>query len=400
MLDLSFGEELEAFRQEVRAFIRAELPEDVKREVEREVFELEREDQMRWHRILYDKGWTCPGWPKEYGGPGWSLEQQYIFEQELAANSAPRLTPFGWDMLGPTIIEFGTEEQKRRHLPGILSGEVWWCQGFSEPNAGSDLAALKCKAVRDGDHYVVNGLKTWTSTGHKADWMFGLFRTDSSGKRQEGITFLLFDLKGPGVSMTPLFTFDGGHEINQTFFTDVRVPAENRIGEENKGWTIAKFLLGLERLGIAEVSRSKAMLGRLKTLARQQVRGDRPLIEEQGFADRIAELEIELRAIELTEQRFLFGGAGAEELGPEASILKLRGTATQQAITELTMEALGYYAHAYLPGRTAPGHNAPDVGPEAAGYASQTYFNFRKTSIYGGTNEIQRNIVAKAVLGL
>ena len=399
-MDLSFSPEIEAFRREVRTFIRENLPADIKRMAEQEQHELEREDQMRWHRILFEKGWSVPSWATEDGGPGWSHEQQYVFEQELAANGAPRLTPFGWDMLGPTIIAFGTEGQKKRFLPGIISGEEWWCQGFSEPGAGSDLASLQCKAVRDGDHYVLNGEKTWTSTGHKADLMFGLFRTDSSGKRQHGITFLLLDMKTPGITLTPIITFDGGHEVNQTFFDDVRVPVENRIGEESKGWAIAKYLLGLERLNIAEVARTRAMIGRLKTICGTELGGGRPLIEDRDIAERIAELEIDLRALELTEQRFLFGGAGVEELGAEASILKIRGTEIQQKATEMTVGALAYYAHPYLPEQLTEGANEEAVGGEATGYAAISYFNLRKTSIYGGTNEIQRNIVAKAVLGL
>ena len=400
-MDLSFSPEIEAFRREVRTFIRENLTADVKRMAEQEQHELEREDQMRWHRILYEKGWSVPSWPVEYGGLGWNHEQQYVFEQELAANGAPRLTLSNWlGMIGPTIIAFGTEDQKKRFLPGCISGEEWWCQGFSEPNAGSDLASLKCKAVLDGDHYVINGQKTWTSDGHKADLMFGLFRTDSSGKRQHGITFLLLDMKSPGVTLTPIITFDGGHEVNQTFFDNVRVPVENRIGEENKGWTIAKYLLGLERLNIAEVARTRTIIARLKKICGTALRGGQPLIEDREFSKRIAELEIDLRALELTEQRFLFGEASVEELGAESSILKIRGTEIQQKATEMAVEALAYYAQPYVPEQLTEGYNEEMVGDEATGYAAISYFNLRKTSIYGGTNEIQRNIVAKAVLGL
>ena len=252
----------------------------------------------------------------------------------------------------------------------------------------------------DGDHYVLNGQKTWTSTGHKADLMFGLFRTDSSGKRQHGITFLLLDMKAPGVTLTPILTFEGGNEVNQTFFDNVRVPVENRIGEEDKGWTIAKYLLGLERLNIAEVARSRAMIGRLKKIGGTALRCGQPLIEDREFSERIAELEIDLRALELTEQRFLFSGAGVDELGAEASILKIRGTEIQQKTTEMAVEALAYYAQPYVPEQLTEGYNEEMVGEEATGYAALSYFNLRKTSIYGGTNEIQRNIVAKAVLGL
>ena len=400
-MDLTFSDELEAFRQEVRDFIREKLPEDIKRQAQQEVMELSREDQTRWHKILLEHGgWCCPMWPKEYGGPGWSYEQQYIFERELALNSAPRLTIFTTNMIGPTIIEFGTEAQKKQFLPGMLTADVWWCQGYSEPNAGSDLASLQCRADRDGDEYVLNGTKIWTSAGHMADWMFGLFRTDSSGKKQLGITFLLVDLKSPGLSMTPIITLEGGHETNQTFFDDVRVPVANRIGEEHKGWTVAKYLLGLERFGTAEVSPSYAMLKRLKNLARTAVMDGAPLIEDRSFAERIAEVEMELRALELTEMRFLFGPGGPDAMGPEASMLKIRGTEVQQLITELTMEALGYYAHPYQPKLREPGANEEPVGTPASVYASWNYFNFRKTSIYSGSNEIQKNIIAKAVLGL
>ena len=400
-MDLRFSDELEAFRQEVRSFIREKLPDDLKRQVENEVMELGREDQTRWHKLLLEQGgWCCPSWPKEHGGPGWSYEQQYIFERELALNSAPRLTGFTTNMIGPTLIEFGTEAQKERFLPPMLTCDEWWCQGYSEPNAGSDLASLQCRADRDGDHYVLNGTKIWTSYIHRADYMFGLFRTDSAGKKQHGITFLLVDVRDPGVSYTPIITFDGGHEVNQTFFDNVSVPEENRVGEEHQGWTVAKYLLGLERFGTAEVSRSDAMLKRLKAIASTQVMADRPLIEDRGFAERIAEAEIELRALEITEMRFLFGPGGPDAMGAEASMLKIRGTEVQQTITELTAEALGYYAHAYVPEQLEPGFNEEPVGPHAAGYAASTYFNFRKTSIYSGSNEIMKNIIAKAVLGL
>lgn len=399
-MDMTISKELQAFREEVRRFIGEHLPADIRREVQQEKMDLPREYEARWHRILYERGWSCPSWPKEYGGTGWSYEQQYIFERELALNDAPRPLHFGTTMLGPAIIEFGTEEQKQRFLPGILSGDEFWCQGYSEPNAGSDLASLQCRAERDGAEYVINGTKIWTTDGHKADFMFGLFRTDSSGKKQHGITFLLLDLGSTGISMTPIVTFDGGREINQVFFDDVRVPVANRLGEEHCGWTIAKYVLGLERFGTAEVSRSMASLARLKAIAAMSPCEGSSLMENRAFADRLAELEIDLQALEVTEQRFLFGTAGPDAMGPEASMLKVRGTEVQQKITELTVEALGYYAHAHVPEQLQDGYNAEHVGLRETGYAAAHYFNMRKISIYSGSNEIQKNIIAKAVLGL
>ncbi|MDH3690815.1 MAG: acyl-CoA dehydrogenase family protein, partial [Gammaproteobacteria bacterium] len=294
----------------------------------------------------------------------------------------------------------GTKEQKQRFLPGILTGEDFWCQGYSEPNSGSDLASLRCRAERDGNDYIINGTKIWTTDGHKADFMFGLFRTDSTGKKQHGITFLMLDIRSPGVSMTPIITFEGGHEVNQVFFDNVRVPVKNRLGEENLGWSIAKYVLGLERFGTAEVSRSLPSLNRLKKIAATEMSGGEPLINDHGFAEKLADVEIDLRALEITEQRFLFGPGGPDAMGPEASMLKIRGTEVQQMITELTAEALGYYAQPYVPEQLEAGHNEELIGRLEVGYASSNYFNMRKTSIYSGSNEIQKNIIAKAVLGL
>ena len=341
--------------------------------------------------MLYRKGgWSAPGWSREMGGPGWSYEQQYVFERELALNDAPRVPLFGAGMIGPAIIEFGTREMQDQFLPAILKGEILWCQGYSEPNSGSDLASLQTSAVRDGDHYVLNGTKMWTSDGHHADWMFGLFRTDSSGKKQHGITVLLVDMKMPGIELRPILTFDGGHETNQTFFDEVRVPVANRLGEEHLGWTVAKYILGLERFGTAEVSRSQASLERLKRIARDESSpGDR-LIDDEDFADAIAQVELELRALELTEQRFLFGPGGPDAMGAEASMLKIRGTEVQQRITELTVEALGYYAQPFVPEQLSEGYNEEQVGATPTGYAARSYFNMRKTSIYSGSNEIQK----------
>ncbi len=400
-MDFQFDPETDAIRRQVRAFIAEKLPQDLRLMGLHERMDLSPEQHKRWAKLLHDQGgWGCPGWPKEHGGPGWSYEQQYLFEYELALGDAPRLPIFGPTMIGPAIIEYGTDEQKAKFLPAILSGEILFCQGFSEPNAGSDLAALKCLAEREGDNYVINGSKIWTSDGHFADWMFGLFRTDGSGKKQHGITVLLLPMDSPGIEVRPLITFDGTHEVNQTFFSDVRVPASYRIGEEHQGWTVAKYILGFERFGTAEVSRSVVSLARLKRLGREVDRGGGPLIEDAAFAAGIAEAEVELRALELLEQRFLFGPGGPDAMGPEASMLKIRGTEVQQKISELTMEALGAYAVPNVPEQLEEGYNETPVGPMETGYATRSYFNLRKSSIHSGSNEIQKNILAKAVLGL
>ena len=399
-MEIAYRPETEALREEIRTFCRDEVPDEFKRAVRHEG-EIEGEDSRRWLRMLYRKGgWSAPGWSTEMGGPGWTYEQQYVFDRELALNDAPRVPLFGAGMIGPAIIEFGTREMQEQFLPAILRGDILWCQGYSEPNSGSDLASLQTSAVRDGDHYVLNGTKMWTSDGHHADWMFGLFRTDSSGKKQHGITVLLVDMKTPGITLRPILTFDGGHETNQTFFDEVRVPVANRLGEEHRGWTVAKYILGLERFGTAEVSRSRASLARLKRIAGSEASAGGRLIDDEDFADAVAQVELELRALELTEQRFLFGPGGPDAMGAEASMLKIRGTEVQQRITELTAEALGYYALPFVPEQLAEGYNEEPVGPVPSGYASRSYFNMRKTSIYSGSNEIQKNIIAKAVLGL
>jgi alkylation response protein AidB-like acyl-CoA dehydrogenase len=392
---------LKAFRDEVRGFIRSHLPEEIRRLVAAETMELPRDYILRWHRMLYEKGgWSCPNWPAAHGGPGWSFEQQFIFERELALADAPRLVAFGVNLLGPTLIEYASPEQKARFLPMILKGEALWCQGFSEPNAGSDLASLKTRAELaggpGGDHYVINGTKIWTTEAHIADWMFGLFRTDSSGKKQQGITFLLLDMKSPGISIRPIRTFDGGHEVNQVFFDNVKVPVGQRIGEEHKGWGIAKYLLSLERFGIAEVSRSLQTLSRLKEILRRPRADGSSLLADSGFGTRLAATEIKLKALEAMERRVLFGPGGPESLGPEASILKVMGTEVQQGLLELQVDAVALGAAPDIP---AESQDAPNLPPEAR-YAARAFFNMRKTSIYGGSNEIQRNILTKAVLGL
>ena len=388
--------ELRAFREEVRTFVRANLPEEIRRKVAQERMDLPREDQQRWHKILRAKGWACPGWPKAFGGPGFTDDQRYVFERELALADAPRSMIYGEGMLGPTIMAYGTEAQKRQILPGILEGDVFWCQGFSEPNAGSDLAALQCKAERVGDHYVLNGSKMWTSEGHIADWMFGLFRTDNSGRKQEGITFLVLDLRSPGVTVRPILLFEGTHEVNQVFFDNVRVPVESRLGDEHKGWGIAKYLLSLERFGTAEVSRSLASLARLKTFLKREDPFRHAPDQKDSIERRVAELEMELDALEITEVRFLFKQDGANEVGPEASMLKVRGTEIQQDIFELSMMCAGTYALGARREESGADFAATGRGQDSA----YPYFNFRKTAIYAGSNEIQRNIIAKAVLGL
>ena len=388
--------EMRAFRAEVRAFVRANLPDDIGRKVAQERMDLPRDDQQRWHKILRAKGWACPGWPREQGGPGFSDDQRYVFERELALGNAPRSMIYGEGMLGPTVMAYGTDAQKRQILPGILEGDVFWCQGFSEPNAGSDLASLQCKAERAGDHYVLNGSKMWTSEGHIADWMFGLFRTDNSGRKQEGITFLVLDLKSPGVTVRPILLFEGTHEVNQVFFDNVRVPVENRLGDEHKGWGIAKYLLSLERFGTAEVSRSLASLARLKSFAKDQDPFRHAPDRKDAIERKIAELEMELDALEITEVRFLFKQDGANEVGPEASMLKVRGTEIQQDIFELSMMCAGGYALGARRDESGKDVQATRRGQDTA----DPYFNFRKTAIYAGSNEIQRNIIAKAVLGL
>ncbi len=392
--------ELRTFRDQVRNFVRAALPDDIRRKVAQERMDLPRDDQQRWHKILRKQGWACPGWPRDHGGPGFDDDQRYVLERELALGDAPRSMIYGEGMLGPTVMAYGTEAQKRRILPGILEGDVLWCQGFSEPNAGSDLAALQCKAERrsdaEGEHYILNGTKMWTSEGHIADWMFGLFRTDNTGRKQEGITFLVLDLKSPGVTIRPILLFEGTHEVNQVFFDNVRVPVENRLGEEHKGWSIAKYLLSLERFGTAEVSRSMASLARLKRFLREQDPFRDAPAQNEAVQRRVAELEMELEALEITEVRFLFQPEGANAVGPEASMLKVRGTELQGDIFELAMMCAG--AHALSARRDESG---ADTDATARGQdTAYPYFNFRKTLIYAGSNEIQRNIIAKAVLGL
>jgi alkylation response protein AidB-like acyl-CoA dehydrogenase len=397
-MDLEFSAEDRAFREEVRSFIAANYPAETRRkQIARE--ELGREDYLGWHRILAARGWSAPAWPVEYGGTGWSAVQRYIFSEEIARADCVRLLPFGLQMVAPVIQTFGTQEQKARFLPGILSGEVWWSQGYSEPGAGSDLASLRTRAVRDGDHYVVNGQKTWTTLAQFADWGFFLVRTDPEVKPQEGISFLLIDMTSPGVTVRPIITLDGAHEVNEVWLEDVRVPVENRVHDENKGWTCAKFLLAHERSGIAAVGASKHGIEKVREIAAAEISGGRPLIDDPFFARKLAELEIDLMALEYTELRALASEAAGHGPGPESSLLKIKGTEIQQRITELAVEAVGVYAAPDESRFPHEGDNWP-IGPAYAGGAAPTYLNMRKASIYGGSNEIQRNIIAKMVLGL
>lgn len=400
-MNLEFSPEEIAFRDEARAFIEANYPAHLRgKNMMRE--DLTKEEFLAWHKILGRKGWAAPAWPVEYGGTGWTATQRYIWLEENArAETIPPL-PFGVSMVGPVIYTFGTPEQKQRFLPGILSGDVWWCQGYSEPGAGSDLASVKTRAVREGDHYVVSGQKTWTTLAQYADWGFFLVRTDANAaKPQEGISFLLIDMASPGVSVRPIKLLDGGYEVNDVFLDNVRVPVDQRIYEENRGWTCAKFLLAHERAGIAGVARSKRNVERLKQIAASEAGDDgRSLIEDEEFQRKLAELEIDLSALEMTELRVLAREHAGRGPGPESSLLKIKGTEIQQRLTELTLEAVGNYAQPYAREFPVAGANEFPIGPDYAHAAAPIYFNWRKASIYGGSNEIQRNIIAKMVLGL
>ena len=395
-MDLNFTPDETAFRERMRDFFAHEIPAGIREQVKRGEH-VPRESQVQAQRIMNANGLAVPHWPAEWGGQGWSPVQVYIYQDEMQQACVPPPLGFNANMVGPVIAQFGSEAQKKRFLPATANLDIWWCQGFSEPGAGSDLASLRTTAVRDGDHYVVNGQKTWTTLAQFADWGFFLVRTDPSAKKQEGISFLLIDMKTPGITVRPIITLDGAHEVNEVWLEDVRVPVENRVHEENKGWTCAKFLLAHERTGIAGVARSKRAIDRLREVAGAETVDGAPLAEDPFFARKVAELEIELMALEYTELRGLARESQGKGPGPESSLLKIKGTEIQQRATELAMQAAGRYAEPHL--LHASGDNAP-VGPKSARGVADTYFNMRKTSIYGGSNEIQRNIIAKAVLGL
>ena len=399
-MDINYTAEERAFRDEVRTFLNEKLPKDIARKV-KEHKRLGKEDTIRWQKILNEQGWLALHWPKEHGGTGWSPIQKHIFEEECAEAGAPTVLPFGVNMVAPVIITFGTQEQKDYYLPRILRSDDWWCQGYSEPGAGSDLAGLKTRAVREGDHYIVNGQKTWTTLGQHANMIFCLVRTDPDAKKQEGISFLLIDMeKSEGITVRPLITLDGEHEVNEVFFDDVKVPVENLVGEENKGWTCAKYLLTFERTGIAGVGSSKAALAHLKQVAREQQVNGKPLIEEPHFRSRLADVEMELMSLEMTNLRTVAAAEAGGVPGAESSFLKIMGTELRQEITDLFRRAAGPHALPFLPEQLAGDFDGETVGPEFAGSVASRYFNFRKLSIFGGSNEIQKNIISKMILGL
>jgi alkylation response protein AidB-like acyl-CoA dehydrogenase len=398
-MNLEFSASERRFRAEVQDFLRASLPTSLSAKV-LGLKRLTREDLLSWHRILHKKGWSAPSWPREFGGPGWSAVEQHIFDEECALAGAPPIISFGVRMVAPVIMQFGTREQQELFLPPILSGEHWWCQGYSEPNAGSDLASLTTRAQRRGEHYVVNGQKTWNTLGHFADWIFCLVRTDPNARQEEGISFLLIDMKSPGIKLRPIPLLDGEHEVNEIFFEDVEVPIGNRIGEENKGWTYAKYLLGHERVNIAQIGQARREMSRLKQLAAREMSGGRPLLEDTRFRDRLAEAEIDLMALEITVMRVLSAESARRDPGAESSVLKIRGAEMQQTLSELMMQAIGHYALPWMPEALEPGWQAHGGAEQDWPAFSARYFNLRKTTIFSGSNEIQRNIIARRILGL
>lgn len=395
-MDLTYSSEDLAFRDDVRAFLDEKLSKETADKI-RLGQDLGKDGQEAWHASLNERGWLAPNWPKEFGGAEWNAVQRHIFEEECAQANAPRIVPFGLSMLAPVLQKFGSKAQQDTYLPRILDGTDWWCQGYSEPGAGSDLASLKTKAVRDGDHYVVNGQKTWTTLGQYANWIFCLVRTDSDVKQQEGISFLLIDMDTPGIEVRPIILLDGSPEVNEVWFTDVRVPVENLVGEENKGWTYAKYLLTHERTNIAGVGFSQAGLDAVKRMARAEMSGGKPLIENPHFAARVAQVEIDLMAMSTTNLRIISKAAVGQAPGVEASMLKVKGTIIRQEINDLARRAAGPYAMPFV-SEEVEGDNAP-IGPDYAGPVAAQYFNNRKLSIFGGSNEIQRGIIAKVSMG-
>ena len=398
-MNLSFTPEEQAFRAEVQRFLTDQVPARLTARV-RDGKHLGKPDLQAWHALLNDQGWLASHWPEQYGGPGWTTVQKFIFEHECALAYAPRTIPFGVNMLGPVLIKYGNEAQKQHWLPRILSGADWWCQGYSEPGAGSDLASVKTSAVRHGDHYIVNGQKTWTTLGQHANMIFCLVRTDRDVKPQEGISFLLIDMATPGVDVRPIITLDGAHEVNEVFFTDVKVPAGNLVGQENRGWTCAKYLLTYERTNIAGVGFSDAALARLKVVAARTLKNGQPLARDPLFAARLARVEIDLENMKTTNMRVITAVAGGGVPGAESSMLKIRGTEIRQELTALTRRAMGPYALPFIEETLQEGDNQASVGPQEAASASAQYFNNRKLSIFGGSNEIQKNIISKMILGL
>ena len=396
-MDLTFTPEEENFRAQIRAWVAENLPQDISHKVHN-ALHLSKDDLQRWARILGKQGWHGFGWPQQFGGPGWNAIQKHLFEEECALAGAPRVVPFGPVMVAPVIMAFGSPEQQQRHLPGIMSGDVWWSQGYSEPGSGSDLASVKCKAERRGDYYIVNGQKTWTTLGQYGDWIFCLVRTSNEGKPQTGISFLLIDMKSPGVSVRPIIMLDGAHEVNEVWFDNVEVPADNRVGEENKGWTYAKYLLAHERTNIADVNRAKRELERLKRIAKTEglMGGDR---EDTRFRDEIAKLEVDVVALEMMVLRVLSAEKSGKQSLDVAGLLKIRGSEIQQRYSELMMLAAGPLTRPYIHEAMEAGWQGDLAFPTPLLPLAGTYFNLRKTSIYGGSNEVQRNIVSQTVLG-
>ena len=398
-MDLGFTAEENAFREEVRAFIRSMLPAESRRKVIEER-PLSKADVVNWQRILNAKGWAVPHWPAEWGGTDWTPIQRYIFEEELQRAAAPPLLSFNVRMIGPVLAAVGSDEQKKRFLPATANLDIWWCQGFTEPGSGSDLASLNTRAVRSGDHYVVSGQKIWTTSAQHADWMFALVRTDPAARKQDGISFLLIDMKSSGVIVRPITLIDGSQVVNEVFLDDVRVPVQNLVGEENRGWTYAKSLMGNERTGIARVGVSKGRLRHIRELAATVLKGGRPLIEDRGFRTRLAAIEVELKALEVTQLRVAAAAQrDPEKPNPASSILKIRGSEIQQQTIALLLEVAGPHAYPDMDENEPGKHHAPAV-PAWAAPIAPTYFGARKISIYGGTSEIQKNIIAKAILGL
>ncbi|VVD93570.1 Putative acyl-CoA dehydrogenase FadE17 [Pandoraea iniqua] len=401
-MDMRFSPEEEQFRLDVRDFLTRHLPQDIRLKVEHGQ-RLHKQDYVRWQDILRTKGWYAVNWPEAFGGPGWSPAQKYLFAQEYGALPCPPLVQFGVNMVGPVIYTYGNDEQKQRFLPRILANQDWWCQGYSEPGAGSDLASLKTSAVRDGDYYVVNGSKIWTTWAQWADWMFALVRTSHEARPQQGISFLLLDMKSPGITVRPIRLLDGDAEVNEVFFDNVRVPVSQRVGDEGVGWSYGKFLLEHERFVISGVARSRRLLGQLETLARERTDGTdgtgNSLWASQAIRLRFADLQTQLRVLELTELRFLSAMNAGQSPGVAASILKIRGTEIEQAISELALECMALdvaaFDEAFLDGQ-----HGTSVTADGAAAAGPAYFNLRKVSIWGGSNEIQRNVLAKQVLGL
>ncbi len=398
-MDLSFTPEEQAFRAEVQRFLAHDVPARLKDKGD-EGKRFTKADFEEWHALLNQKGWLAAAWPVPYGGTGWNVVEKFIFDNECALAHTPRIQPFGVNMVAPVIIKYGTEAQKQYWLPRILKGEDWWCQGYSEPGAGSDLAAVKTTAVRDGDHYIINGQKTWTTLGQHANMIFCLVRTDREAKAQAGISFVLVDMKTPGIEMRPIVMLDGEPEINEVFFTDVRVPVSNLVGEENRGWDCAKFLLTHERTTIAGVGYAVAGLERLKDLAARMMKNGKPLNQDPLFAARVAKVEIDLENMKTTNLRVIAAVAGGGVPGAESSMLKIKGTEIRQEIFSLTRRALGAYALPYVKEALDEGYAGESIGPQESAFVASHYFNYRKLSIYGGSNEIQKNIISKMILGL